>query len=156
MPADLGPKRPLADTPCPDAPGASPVPCHPACVACRPIPDGGLGLHFDSAGDGGVITQVFCDPGYRSYPDRLHGGYVALLIDAAMGHCLFHHGVIAVTGRLNVGFREPVKTGQLAEIRTHIIQRDADFCRLRAEIRQNGRIRVRAEGKFSPADPPST
>lgn len=123
--------------------------CHSACVACREKTHGGLGLQFRSDSDGTLVAQFFCDPVNCSYPENVHGGHLALLLDAAMGHCLFEHGIIAVTGRLNIGFAEPVRVGQSAQVRVAIHDHQEELYRVRGEIVQDGRVCVRAEGKFT-------
>jgi acyl-coenzyme A thioesterase PaaI-like protein len=45
---------------------------------------GGLGLHFDAQPDGSVEGVFDCASAYQGYQDRLHGGVVATLADAAM------------------------------------------------------------------------
>lgn len=122
--------------------------CHPACIACRPTDAGGLGLRFVTQAEGCVVAEFPCDAHYQGYPDRLHGGIVATLLDAAMTHCLFAHGLKGVTGRLNVRFRHPVVVGKVATVRAWI-ERDArPLLLMAAELSQEGEIRARAEGKF--------
>lgn len=123
--------------------------CHSACVACREKAHGGLGLQFRSESDGTLVAQFFCDPVNCSYPENVHGGHLALLLDAAMGHCLFEHGIIAVTGRLNIGYGEPVRVGQPAQVRVAIHDHQEELYRVQGEIVQAGRVCVRAEGKFT-------
>jgi acyl-coenzyme A thioesterase PaaI-like protein len=102
-----------------------------------------------------MVADFFCDPTYRSYPERVHGGHLALLLDAAMGHWLFQHEFVAVTGRLNIGFGEPVRTGRMARIRVTPVAHDPELYRVRAEIEQDGRVCVRGEGKFTTAGAPA-
>ena len=82
--------------------------CHPACFACSVQGGGGLGLQFKEEPDGSVVGSFACDGKYQGYPDRLHGGVVAMLADAAMTHCLFVHHIKAVTGTLKLRFPRPV------------------------------------------------
>ncbi|MGD8451140.1 MAG: PaaI family thioesterase [Phycisphaerae bacterium] len=124
--------------------------CHPACFACRRREEGGLGLNFVEQDDGSVVGHFDCEERYQSYPDRVHGGVVAMLLDAAMTHCLFHHGVAGVTGRLNVAFREPLRIGPQAEIRAVVQESNPRLYRLRAEVHQESRLVAYAEGKFVP------
>ena len=63
--------------------------CHPSCVVCGTRNAGGLGLRFREEADGSVVASFPCDSQYQGYPDRLHGGVVSMLLDAAMTHCLF-------------------------------------------------------------------
>lgn len=122
--------------------------CHPACIACRSTDSGGLGLRFVTQAEGCVVAEFPCDAYYQGYPDRLHGGIVATLLDAAMTHCLFAHGLKGVTGRLNVRFRHPVAVGKVATVRAWI-ERDArPLLLMAAELIQEDEMRAGADGKF--------
>lgn len=122
--------------------------CHPACIACRPRDAGGLGLQFRVEADGSVVAEFPCDQGYQGYPDRLHGGVVATLLDAAMTHCLFGQGVQGYTGRLNIQFRHPVQVECVATIRARLERANPPLYILEAEICQAGEVRARGQAKF--------
>jgi acyl-coenzyme A thioesterase PaaI-like protein len=126
--------------------------CHPACVACREPSAGGLGLRFTTGSDGTVATEFDCDPCYQGYPDRLHGGIVALLLDTAMTHCLFSRGVLGVTARLEIRYDSPVEIGTPASLRARVLRDDPRLYRLMAEIVQEGAVRVTASAAFVAID----
>jgi len=65
-----------------------------------------------------------------------------------MTHCLFHHGVQAVTGDLHVRFVEPVSCNVSLEIRAWVLSSYPPLYRLRAEIICNERVMAWAEAKF--------
>ena len=143
------------DAPLPSETLALAAACHPACLACRPASRGGLGLRFEVAPDGAVSARFECASHYQGYPDRLHGGVVATLLDAAMTHCLFSRGVRGVTARLNIRYRHPVDVGTDAVVRAWLVRDAAPLYVLRAEIHQEDRLRALAEAKFfaEPARP---
>ncbi len=85
---------------------------------------------------------------FKSYPDRVHGGVVATLMDSAMVHALFARDVAGVTAELvirylrEVASREPVHvSGWVESSRLGVF-----FCR--AEVRQDGRLAAHATAKF--------
>ncbi len=122
--------------------------CHPACFACREPGRGGLGLRFRTRADGSV-TARFPDPsGYQGYPERMHGGIVAMLVDAAMTHCLFARRVQAVTARLDIRYRRPVSTECPIRVTARLLRRRKRLYVLVAEIIQEGVVRASAEGRF--------
>ena len=86
--------------------------CHPACFACRPAMEGGLGLRFFPGPNGCVEARFACDGRYQGYPDRLHGGIVAMLLDAAMTHCLFAQQIRAFTAKLSLRYLHPVRVDE--------------------------------------------
>jgi acyl-coenzyme A thioesterase PaaI-like protein len=107
-----------------------------------------LGLQFRPEPDGSVVASFSCEADYQGYPDRLHGGVIAMLFDAAMTNCLFHRGLAGVTARLVVSFREPVRVNEPAEVRAHIASERRELCLLRAALHQSGTVKAFAEGKF--------
>lgn len=121
---------------------------HPACVVCGHGADAGLGLDFHLADDGSVESDFDCVARLQGYPDRLHGGIVCALLDSAMTHCLFAHGLAAVTAELKVRFREPALLGVPAVVRARITQQSPPLFRLSAEVLQRGRIAATGDGAF--------
>lgn len=123
---------------------------HPWCIACGGQKGGGLGLEFREDPDGSVVATFGCDANYQGYPDRLHGGVIAMLFDAAMTNCLFRQGLAGVTARLNVSFREPVRLREPAEVRARVVTQNKMLYVLKAELRQGSAVKAWAEGKFVP------
>jgi len=122
--------------------------CHPACFACGVRNGSGLGLRFKEESDGTVVGSFACDGKYQGYPDRLHGGIVAMLADAAMTHCLFLRRISAVTCKLKLRFPRPVEVGLDATVRATLVKTSPPLFVLKAEILQGGTVRVTAEALF--------
>ncbi|MCG3137861.1 MAG: hypothetical protein HJJLKODD_01716 [Phycisphaerae bacterium] len=122
--------------------------CHPACIACRNRVDGGLGLQFESTADGSVEARYECEAFYQGYPDRLHGGIIATLLDAAMTHCLFSKWIRGYTAKLQIRYRHPVRVGEVAIVRAALCETREPLHRLTASIVQEGRICAKAEATF--------
>ncbi len=122
--------------------------CHPACFACSVRNGDGLGLRFTEESDGAVVGSFACDGKYQGYPDRLHGGVVAMLVDAAMIHCLFVHGIKAVTGKLKLRFPRPVEMGVAAIVRATLVMNSPPAFELKVEISQAGTVRATTEALF--------
>jgi acyl-coenzyme A thioesterase PaaI-like protein len=123
---------------------------HAECFACGVSGPNGLGLHFLVGAD--MIARATWQPSmeFRSYPDRIHGGVLATLVDSAIVHALFAQGVAGVTAELGLRFidkvdpNEPVQVNGWVEKERHGVF----FCA--AEVVQRGTIVVRAHGKFMP------
>ncbi len=122
--------------------------CHPACIACGTRNGDSLGLRFVEESDGSVVGSFPCDGKYQGYPDRLHGGVVAMLADAAMTHCLFLRRISAVTGKLSLRFPRPTEVGLDATVRATLVKNSPPLFQLKAEISQAETVRVTAEGLF--------
>ena len=71
-----------------------------------------------------------------------------MIADAAMTHCLFVHGIKAVTGKLNLRFPHPVEVGVAATVRAKLVMSLPPAFELRAEISQAGTVRATAEALF--------
>jgi uncharacterized protein (TIGR00369 family) len=122
---------------------------HPHCLMCGGANRLGLGLRFVVQADGSVLATVPCQPFLQSYPETLHGGVIAALMDAAMTNALFAIGVIAVTAELSVRFLSPVSLGQTARVRASIESSKAHpLYHLSAELRQGDKLVARATAKF--------
>ena len=66
----------------------------------------------------------------------------------AMTHCLHARGVEAVTARLSVEYRRPVRIDRSALLRAHVTADDAPLYRLDSLLVQEGEVRARASGTF--------
>ena len=120
---------------------------HPKCLLCGQNP-GGLRLHFRAQADGSVVAVFPCPASYQSYPQTLHGGVIASLLDAAMTNALFADGIAAVTGELTIRFLAPVSLGRGAVIRGWCERATPPLYYLRAQLEQAGVLRARASAKF--------
>ncbi len=120
--------------------------CHPGCVADPR--EGGLGLRFELNPDRSVTTHFRCAPEYQGYPDRLHGGIIATLLDAAMTHCLFAQRYRGVTAKLSIRYPRPVLIDQEATIRAVLKRHRGLLFELRAELQQAGELCASAEATF--------
>lgn len=121
---------------------------HTHCLVCGARNESSWGLRFQSNGSDGVSATFQAHPGLQGYDGLLHGGVVASLLDAAMTHCLFHHGVQAVTGDLRIRFVEPVPCRALLRIRARVLRTSPPLYRLRAELLHEERVMAWAEGAF--------
>lgn len=126
---------------------------HADCIACRPRERGGLGLRFEREADGSVRAAFACDEHYRGYPEWVHGGIVAMLLDEAMTHCLLLRGTRGITARLNIRYRHPIDIGSVAIVRAWVTRDENPLFELRSEIRQGGKIRALADAKFYGEEP---
>jgi acyl-coenzyme A thioesterase PaaI-like protein len=98
--------------------------------------------------DGSVQGVFAARAPFEGYSGLLHGGIAAAFLDGAMTNCLFAHGIEALTAELAVRYREPVAVP--GEIVTHatLTESHGRLHLLRAELRQEGRVKATAVGKF--------
>lgn len=121
---------------------------HGRCVVCGDRNPHSLHLRFEPTADGGVRAPFFAHAELQGYADMLHGGVTASLLDAAMTHCLFHLGVEAVTGELNIRYLRPIPCGSSLEIRAWRLGAYPPLHSLKAQILASDVIMTQAEAKF--------
>jgi uncharacterized protein (TIGR00369 family) len=121
---------------------------HGACVVCGARNPRGLQVPFRVQVDGSVEASFPCPRNLEGYPQFLHGGVIASLLDGAMTNCLFAHGITAVTAELTIRYHLPVLTDHPAIIRARL-ERSTHGCHsLTAELQQSGQIAATARAKF--------
>jgi uncharacterized protein (TIGR00369 family) len=121
---------------------------HSNCVVCSPANSRSMCLEFAASDDGGVQARFDCDKAFEGYAGMLHGGVIASLLDGAMTNCMFAHGIPAITAELNVRFRNPVVSSQIATVRAWIERSSPPLHLLKAEILQDKQLKATAFGKF--------
>jgi acyl-coenzyme A thioesterase PaaI-like protein len=121
---------------------------HPHCVVCNPANSSGLRTEFTVQEDNSVVGEFPGSTVFEGYPGLLHGGVTAALLDGAMTNCLFARGIEAFTAELTVRYREPVDARNKIAVRASLTESHGRLHLLRAELRQAGRIKATARGKF--------
>jgi len=120
---------------------------HRDCFACG-VNHSGLNLHFDVGADG-VATAVWRPShAFRSYPDRVHGGVIATLLDSAIVHALFARGVAGVTAELTIRYLQSVNVTDPVHVTGWVESNRHGVYLCCAEVHQAGLLAVRATAKF--------
>jgi acyl-coenzyme A thioesterase PaaI-like protein len=127
---------------------ATRVRVHPRCVVCSPANPMGLGQEFALQPDGSVESTFAGSEMFEGYAGLLHGGVTAALLDGAMTNCLFAHGVQALTAELTVRYREPISVRGKMTTHAWLTESHGQLHLLRAELRQDERVKATALGKF--------
>lgn len=109
------------------------------CFACGENNPHGLKLDFvlDEANKTMRVEYV-PQKWHQSYTDITHGGIISTILDEAMGKLSYVLGQKAVTAKLSVKYKRPLKVGERAIFTGWI-------------VRQSGRA-IHAEGKAELAD----
>ncbi len=121
---------------------------HSHCVVCGVENPQGMHLQFCRDHNGGIVGRFQCDPKYAGYPQILHGGIVASLLDGAMTNLLFADGVRAMTAELVVRFRRPVRVSDPAIVSATRRKSHPPLYVLKARLEQGGCVCATAVGKF--------
>ncbi|NLX14178.1 MAG: PaaI family thioesterase [Phycisphaerales bacterium] len=121
---------------------------HARCIVCGWANPLGLRLAFRLQPDGRVEATFGGNGICEGYPNRLHGGVISLLLDGAMTNCLFAHQCTAVTAKMEVKFRYPVKARVPAIVRAWIEKAYPPLYRMKAELEQEGQTKATASALF--------
>jgi acyl-coenzyme A thioesterase PaaI-like protein len=125
--------------------------CHKShcnCIVCGSQNPVSLGLAFDVNADGTVSSQFRGSALLQGYEGILHGGIIAALLDASMTHCLFHLGIEAVTGTLDVRFVKPVPCDALLTVRASLTDAHRPLYKLKSVLTCDHRVMARARASF--------
>lgn len=118
---------------------------HSTCLACT---DPRFRLEFDRDPGGLLVARFLPDRELCSYRGVIHGGVIGLLIDEAMTCCLMAHGVVGVTGDLNLRYSAPVEAGEPIEILSRVTMTYAPLYHVESRLLQSGAGKTKARGRF--------
>ena len=109
-----------------------------------------IGLHLSFEIDGDEVRAPFTPQSeHQGWPGFMHGGLVATMLDEAMGWATMSHGIWAVTGKINVRYREPVPLYQPVTLVGIIEKNRGRWILVRAEIRNSeGAVLSEADAIF--------
>jgi acyl-coenzyme A thioesterase PaaI-like protein len=121
---------------------------HRDCFACGIGHHSGLNLHFEVGADGVARAQWSPSPAFRSYPDRVHGGVIATLMDSAIVHALFAQGVMGVTAEFTIRYLNSVNVTDPVLVTGWVESKRLGVYLCCGGIHQAGLLAVRASAKF--------
>ncbi len=84
---------------------------------------------------------------FQGWPDIVHGGVIASLLDEA---CIYAGRALAetlVTAELSVRYRQPVSVGQKVTIRGEVVERRRKVLRVKARLEVDGDLCAEADAK---------
>ena len=123
------------------------------CFGCGPLNPMGLGLQFRV--EGGRVSATFtAKPEHQGFPGQVHGGIIASVLDEAMGWAMYASGTWAVTGKIDVRYREPLALGGTALVEAHVARRRSGAMEIRGELRTpRGLLLAESTAIFMPVPP---
>ncbi len=113
------------------------------CFACGP--ENPIGLKVRSVREEGT-AEIVWNPSreFQGFKGILHGGITSTLLDEAMAHAAIN----AVTARISVRFRKPVRTDREIRVRARVTGRKGRLIRVTTTLVQEEETRASAEGEF--------
>ena len=121
------------------------------CFGCGRLNPSGLHLKFYPLTDGTGVWATFTpERVHEGFTGMVHGGIVTAVLDEAMGWAVSAREIWAVTGRISVEFRAPVKVGRETIVSGRIANDRGRALELTGELRQRegDRLLARATATF--------
>ncbi|MGI8562878.1 MAG: PaaI family thioesterase [Candidatus Dormibacter sp.] len=81
------------------------------CFGCGANNPQGLQMRFEPL-SGESVCEYVVPQRYQSWEGMIHGGVVALMLDEAVGWAAWHADRPGVTGKLEVRYRQALKSGE--------------------------------------------
>lgn len=84
------------------------------CYVCGMENPGGFQLSFYEHPDGSVRSNLTVEPRFEGWPGIVHGGVIATLLDEVTARVYMNDSSgnrLMMTGKLEIRYRRPVKTG---------------------------------------------
>ena len=117
------------------------------CFGCGARNPHGLKLDFRIE-DNKAVAEFQPRAEHQGYPGLVHGGLIATALDEAMGWAMYILGVWAVTGRMEVKYRQPLSLDAKATVSGEIIRNRGRWLEVRGEVRSGGKLVAESEGLF--------
>jgi uncharacterized protein (TIGR00369 family) len=103
------------------------------CFACGPDNPIGLKLDFELR-DGVLTTRFIPNEVHQGFDGIMHGGLISTLLDEVMANVLYLKEMKAVTAKMEVKFRQPVKIGEELIVKGRITKEKKRTISTEAEI----------------------
>jgi acyl-coenzyme A thioesterase PaaI-like protein len=137
----------------PEEPTLPLVPGCEWCFGCGPENPSGLHPRFDvetvATGGRRVVAAFAARPEHQGFAGLVHGGILTAMLDEAMAHAVWADGIFAVTGRLEIFFRQPTPIETPLRAIGEVVSRRARISETRARLLlPDGTVTVEGSGTF--------
>ncbi len=107
-------------------------------------------MKLDFKGSDGYAEAELTSPsGFEGYEGQLHGGMTAALLDEVMAKAISPREEEAVTARLEIRYRSPIKNRERLKLRGEMVGKRRRLCWTKGEIIVEGKgVVAQAEGKY--------
>ena len=108
-----------------------------------------LHLEFKNIGKNTVITEFKLEKEYEGYPDIIHGGILAAILDNAMANTVIINNILIYTVELNVRYLKRCFVMENLQAKGWIEDVNHKIIETKGEIRSSsGELKVTAYGKY--------
>jgi acyl-coenzyme A thioesterase PaaI-like protein len=126
------------------------------CLVCGPANPHGLGLSLAVDTQSGVVSVRFVPQAHHiGFPDIIHGGALALVLDEAMVWAASWSGKrFCLCGEMSIRFRAAAEVEMTLTVRAQVASTRARLITTSAEATDDsGRVIATANGKYVPLSP---
>ncbi|MGH2444310.1 MAG: PaaI family thioesterase, partial [Chloroflexota bacterium] len=117
------------------------------CFACGPGNERGLHLHFTT--DGTTARAEFSPEDWQyGWQGVVHGGILATLLDEALAYVLFFRGIQAMTARMDIRYRRPVRSNERLTVEAQLVRNAPKIADVRGAVLRDGAVVAEATGRF--------
>lgn len=111
------------------------------CFACGEKNPAGLKLKFKFEGES-IKTRFNFQKIHQGYKNIVHGGFIALILDEAMGNLIYRCGKRGITAQLELRIKQPTFVGQTLYFTAWIEKEDEKIIYAKAEARRRDGLLV--------------
>ena len=115
------------------------------CFACGEKNPIGLKLKFTAEGED-FLSELKLEEHHQGYAGIAHGGIITTALDEIMARLLLARGYNAITARLEVRFKKPVRVGEKIQLRARFVAARGKLLETEAQARDE-KSNVIAEAK---------
>jgi uncharacterized protein (TIGR00369 family) len=118
------------------------------CFGCGQRNPHGLKLDFHIE-NGRAVAEFQPRAEHQSYPGLVHGGITAAALDEAMGWAMWAVGVWAVTGKMEIRYRQPLPLSTKVTVSGEVIRNRGRWLEVRGEVRaDSGKLMAESHALF--------
>jgi uncharacterized protein (TIGR00369 family) len=119
------------------------------CFVCGKDNPKSLHLNFDYIDNQTVIAEFSLEKEYEGYPDTLHGGILAAILDDAMANTVKLEGILIYTIELNIKYLRPSFVKEKLEVKGWVEAINHRIIDTKGEIKNlSGELKVLASGRY--------
>jgi uncharacterized protein (TIGR00369 family) len=119
------------------------------CFVCGKDNPKSLHLNFDYIDNQTVIAEFSLEKEYEGYPDTLHGGILAAILDDAMANTVKLEGILIYTIELNIKYLRPSFVKERLEVKGWVEAINHRIIDTKGEIKNlSGELKVLASGRY--------
>lgn len=118
------------------------------CFGCGDSNPQGLRMSF-RLDDQRAVGEFMVRDVHQGHPGLAHGGVAAAALDEAMGWAMYAAGIWALTARMEIKYRRPLRLGEMVTVAAQLTRSRGRWLEVRGEMRDAaGNLLAQSKGVF--------